>query len=756
MRTPIEIIKRCFHNIDQKHQEAREHFGRPISLAEKILSAHMERVCDEDGNKLKRKSSYAYFWPDRVAMQDATAQMAILQFITANKNITAVPSSVHCDHLIQAQRGAQADLENARHEHSEVFGFLRSASLKYGIDFWQPGSGIIHQVVLENYAFPGGMMIGTDSHTPNAGGLGMVAIGVGGTDAVDVMTGQPLSLQWPGVIGVKLVGQLSGWTSAKDVILKLMGILTVEGGTNSIVEFFGPGCATISATGKGTIANMGAEHGATCTVFPFDEKMAEYLASTNRKEWAAIAEQNQKYLCADPEVYAHPEKFYDRVIEIDLSALAPHIVGPHTPDLSRPVADMKAAVLSQKYPQKPTAALIGSCTNSSYEDISRVAHIAQWAVDNKLKSRLPLLVTPGSETVHATIERDGQLQTLTSLGAVVLANACGPCIGQWHRTDIKKGEANAIISSYNRNFPGRNDGSRETLSFLASPEMVLAVALSGKLDFDPINDLLECDDGRQLKMPVPQGDSLPHRGFVLDTEGLIKSIASQITVEIAPNSERLAFLERFAAWQGSDFEKLPVLLKAKGKCTTDHISPAGAWLRFRGHLDKIADNTYCGAVNTFADKPGFTVDILNPSGATRSIPEMARALKAKNIGFVVIGDENFGEGSSREHAAMQPRHLGCKVIIAKSFARIHETNLKKHGILPLKFENAADYEKIIAHDALSIIGLAGLSPNEKVQVKIHHQNGLVDEIWCTHSMSAEQINWFKAGSALNYVANKTH
>jgi len=754
MRTKLEIIDRCFRNIELKHKEARAHFGRPLTLTEKILTAHMDRVCDEDGQALKRKISYANFAPDRVAMQDATAQMAILQFITAGKSTTAVPTSVHCDHLILAERGAQPDLAHAKSEHKEVFDFLRTASLKYDIDFWQPGSGIIHQVVLENYAFPGGMMVGTDSHTPNAGGLGMVAIGVGGTDAVDVMTGQPLSLQWPGVIGVKLTGQLSGWTAAKDVILKLMGILTVKGGTNSVVEFFGPGCATISATGKATIANMGAEHGATCTVFPYDEKMADYLAATGRKEWADFARIQQQYLCADPEVYAAPEKFYDRVIEIDLSTLLPHIVGPHTPDLSRPVSDMKRAVDKEGYPNVPTAALIGSCTNSSYEDISRVAYIAQWAVQNNLKTRIKLLVTPGSETVHSTIARDGQLQTLNELGAVVLANACGPCIGQWHRVDIKKGEINSIISSYNRNFPGRNDGSAATLSFLASPEMVLAVALAGNLDFDPINDFLTTDDGKKLKMPVPVGDSLPQKNFVLDIAGLLASSSAKVEVEISPLSTRLAFLERFPAWQGTDFIQLPVLLKAKGKCTTDHISPAGPWLRFRGNLDKIADNTYSGAINAFTDKAGYALNLLNPTGEPQRIPEMARALKEKHINFVVIGDENFGEGSSREHAAMQPRYLGCTVIIVKSFARIHETNLKKHGILPLRFDNPDDYNKILPFDTISILNLAAIAPGQKVQVRIHHQQKTTEDIWCVHSLSAEQIAWFKAGSALNYIANK--
>lgn len=714
-----------------KIAEGRKHFGRPLTLAEKILVSHMKEVCDEDGRPLKRRQSYANFYPDRVAMQDATAQMAVLQFMTAGKKTVAVPSSIHCDHLIQAQRGADADLIEALVTNKEVYDFLKSSSQKYGIGFWKPGSGIIHQVVLENYAFPGGMMLGTDSHTPNAGGLGMIAIGVGGADAVDVMTGQAFNLNWPGVIGVKLTGQLNGWTSPKDVILKLMGILTVKGGTGCIVEFFGPGCESISATGKGTICNMGAEHGATTSVFPYDNAMSAYLKATGRPEVAAQAETEREHLQADPEVLANPEKFYDRVVHIDLDQLEPHVVGPHTPDLARPLSEFKKAIESENYPAIPTAALIGSCTNSSYEDIGRAASIATAALKAGLKSKIPFYITPGSETVHATIQRDGQLAALEAIGGIVLANACGPCIGQWHRTDIKKGEVNSIISSYNRNFPGRNDGSSATLSFLASPEVTVAFALSGTLAGNPTKD---------LNLPIPTADALPAQGFKIDKAGLIEMNDPELPVAIAPDSKRLALLAPFPAWSGKDFIDMPVLLKAKGKCTTDHISQAGPWLQYRGHLDKIAGNTYMGAINAFTGEAG--------KGYLGSFPEQARRYKDSQTDWCVIGDENFGEGSSREHAAMQPRHLGCKAIIARGFARIHESNLKKHGVLPLTFANPADYEKIGERDTISILDLAQLSPGKPVQVLISGK----EPITCKHTLSDEQIKWFKAGSALNYLA----
>ncbi|MFZ9888561.1 MAG: aconitate hydratase, partial [Myxococcota bacterium] len=689
--------------MQQKHDEARKHFGRPLTLTEKILSAHLREIADEDGNTLERKKSYANLWPDRVAMQDATAQMALLQFMHAGRDEAAVPSTVHCDHLISAHTGAKADLLKAYDENAEVYEFLKSVSSRYGIGFWKPGAGIIHQVVLENYAFPGGMMIGTDSHTPNAGGLGMVAIGIGGADAVDVMAGLPFNLRWPGVIGVKLTGKLSGWASAKDVILKLMGILTVKGGTGHIVEFFGEGAESISATGKGTIANMGAEHGATTSVFAYDEAMARYLRRTERGAWADLADQYKDALRADPEVYAAPEKFYDRVIEIDLSTLEPHWVGPHTPDLAREVSAMKEAVKSEGYPEQVSSALIGSCTNSSYEDVSRAASLARFAAEKGLKAKIPYMVTPGSETVHLTIQRDGQMKTLEGMGATVLANACGPCIGQWQRDDVKKGERNAIVTSFNRNFRGRNDANNETLAFIGSPEMVTAVALSGSLAFNPLTDKLTTPSGEEVMLPAPSGAELPDQGFVIDKEGFEAPAddARAVTVKVAPNSERLALIERFGAWDGEDISGLPVLLKAKGKCTTDHISPAGAWLRFRGHLDKIADNTYSGAVNAFTEKPGEGKDVLD--GTTKSFQQVARHYKAQGLGWVVFGDENFGEGSSREHAAMQPRHLGGRAIIVRSFARIHETNLKKQGMLALTFANPADYDKVRETDRVDVV-----------------------------------------------------
>ncbi len=713
-----------------KIAEGRKHFGRSLTLAEKILVSHLKEVCDEDGKQLVRKKSYANFFPDRVAMQDATAQMAILQFMTAGQKRVQVPSSVHCDHLIAAERGAEDDLKSALKSNFEVYEFLRTACEKYGIDFWKPGSGIIHQVVLENYAFPGGMMVGTDSHTPNAGGLGMIAIGVGGADAVDVMTGQPYNLQWPGVIGVKLTGKLSGWTSPKDVILKLMGILTVKGGTNHIVEFFGDGCESISATGKGTICNMGSEHGASTSVFPYDSQLSAYLKATGRANIAEPAEREAEHLRADPEVLSNPESFYDRVVHIDLSTLEPHVVGPHSPDLSRPLSKFIEAVQTERYPEIPKAALIGSCTNSSYEDIDRAASIARSASS---KAKVPFYITPGSETVHATIQRDGQLAALESIGGVVLANACGPCIGQWNRSDVKKGEINSIISSYNRNFPGRNDSNPATLSFLASPEIVTAFALTGTLSKDPT-----------VGLPTPQGDQLPKEGFQLNRSGFVQPPAdgSTIDVNIAKDSPRLAFLEPFPAWSGKDFVNLPVLLKAKGKCTTDHISPAGPWLQYRGHLDKIANNTYNGAINAFTGEAG--------KGPLGAFPEAARKYKEAAQDWCVIGDENFGEGSSREHAAMQPRYLGCKVIITRSFARIHEANLKKHGVLPLTFVNPSDYDLIAQDDKISVLDLENLAPGKEVTVMIGDK-----PIMCKHTLSDEQIKWFKAGSALNYVASKT-
>ena len=756
MQDQINLVSERYALFHKKHEEARALFKRPLTLAHKILSGHMKKLVDENNNTLVPGTSYAQFYPDRVAMQDATAQMAILQFDSTRIPHVAVPSTVHCDHLIQAFRGAQIDLEEANISNREVYDFLRTASAKYGIDFYKPGSGIIHQVVLENYAFPGGMMIGTDSHTPNAGGLGMIAIGVGGADAVDVMVGGPLSLKWPKVIGVRLVGKLKNWSSPKDVILKLMGLLTVKGGTGHIVEFFGDGTQTISCTGKATITNMGAEHGATCSIFPYDQTMANYLSLTNRTELAKLADSYASYLQADPEVYAQPEKYYDQLLEIDLSSLSPHIVGPHSPDLSRPVGALKHEIKTKNYLNNITAALIGSCTNSSFEDISRAASIAREAHRLGLKVQVPFYITPGSETVYQAVKKAGLLEPLEKIGGIVLANACGPCIGQWHREDIKKGEANTIVSSYNRNFPGRNDGNAATLSFLTSPEIVTAMALSGNLDFDPENDELNTPQKTRLKLSIPVGQDLPTEGLIIDSSGLIKAPANgdDIIIAIDKNSPRLALLEPFASWDGKDFLNMPVLLKAVGKCTTDHISQAGPWLNFRGHLDKISNNTYIGATNAFTKTVGTGLNILGDVDEEILLPDLARHYKAHNIPWVVIGDENFGEGSSREHAAMQPRHLGCKAIIVRSFARIHETNLKKHGLLPLTFQNPKDYDLINSHDKISIVDLHDLAPNKLVKIILTKPDKSTYEFWCMHTMSPAQIDWFKAGSALNLLAQK--
>ena len=756
MADNTQLIRELYGKLKDKHDEGRAHFGRPLTLAEKILVGHLKNVCDENGDQLKRKASYANLFPDRVAMQDATAQMALLQFMHAGRQEVAVPSTVHCDHLIRAHKGSAQDLVVANDENKEVYDFLQSVSEKYGIGFWKPGAGIIHQVVLENYAFPGGMMIGTDSHTPNAGGLGMVAIGIGGADAVDVMAGLPFNLRWPGVIGVKLTGRLSGWASPKDVILKLMGILTVKGGTGHIVEFFGEGCESISATGKGTITNMGAEHGATTSVFPYDAAMGRYLSSTKRGEWAELASAHQDALRADPEVEAEPEKFYDRVIRIDLSTLEPHWVGPHTPDLSRAVGEMHDAVQTEGYHDNVTAALIGSCTNSSYEDLSRAASLAKAAADKGIKATVPFMVTPGSESVHLTIQRDGQMSALQDAGGVVLANACGPCIGQWQRDDIQSGEKNTIVTSFNRNFRGRNDANRETNAFIGSPEMVTAIALSGRLSFNPLKDSLKTQDGDDWMLPEPVGDELPDAGFVADQEGYLPPAedGASIDVKVAADSERLALLERFDAWSGADYEGLPILFKAKGKCTTDHISAAGRWLRFRGHLDQIANNTYMAAVNAFGEGETVGEGYHVEEKTWKALPALARDYKNAGTSWVVFGDENFGEGSSREHAAMQPRHLGGKAIIVRSFARIHETNLKKQGMLPLTFADPADYEKVLVDDRVSILGLTELKPGQQVTVQLQHQDGTTDSFSCNHTLSEEQIQWFQAGSALNYIANQ--
>jgi aconitate hydratase len=679
--------------------------------------------------------------------------MALLQFISSGRDDTAVPTTVHCDHLIQAYQGAAKDMETAQVTNREVYDFLRSASARYGIGFWAPGAGIIHQVVLEKYAFPGGMMIGTDSHTPNAGGLGMFACGVGGADAVDVMAGFPWEVLQPKVVGVRLTGQLSGWTAPKDVILKVCEVLTVQGGTNRVVEYFGPGTRSLSCTGKGTITNMGAELGATTSIFPYDERMARYLKATGREELADLADRHKELLAPDPEVEARPEKFFDEIVEIDLSTLEPHIVGPHTPDLARPVSQMAADVREHGYPAELSSSLIGSCTNSSYEDLSRAADVARQATAHGARAKTTLWVTPGSEQIHLTIRRDGQLDELAAIGGTVLANACGPCIGQWKRDEIKKGVPNSILTSFNRNFPKRNDGSADTQAFIASPEIVIAYSLVGRLDWNPLTDEVEGADGKRfrLKPPAPAPE-LPERGFVMSSEGYLAPPAerSSVAVEIDPASERLAFLEPFPAWHGKDLVELPLLLKAKGKCTTDHISMAGPWLRYRGHLDKISDNMFLGATNAFTGGTGEGKNQL--SGETGiPFPKIARDYKARGLGWTVVGDANYGEGSSREHAAMEPRWLGCAAVIVRSFARIHETNLKKQGVLPLTFADPADYDKVREDDRVSVLGLAGLAPGQDLGVALTHADGTRDEFAVRHTLNPDQIAWFKAGSALNVL-----
>ncbi|GMU90658.1 MAG: aconitate hydratase [Chlorobiota bacterium] len=749
MTANLDMIKKVYGGFAQKVEHARAILGRPLTYAEKILYSHL---WETPNAPLTRGKDYADLAPDRVAMQDATAQMALLQFMSAGRKEAAVPSTVHCDHLIQAQVGAKDDLDRANSENREVYDFLESVSAKYGIGFWKPGAGIIHQVVLENYAFPGGMMIGTDSHTPNAGGLGMIAIGVGGADAVDVMAGMAWELKWPKLIGVKLTGKLNGWTSPKDVILKLAGILTVKGGTGAIVEYFGEGTESISCTGKGTICNMGAEIGATTSLFPYDAKMAAYLKSTGREDLAELANGIAAELKADADVAANPEKYFDQIIEINLSELEPHVNGPFTPDLAWPVSKLKEAAKENNYPEKLSVALIGSCTNSSYEDIDRSTNIARQALAKGLKAKSQFTITPGSEQVRATIERDGQLATLTELGGVILANACGPCIGMWKRMDVKTGERNTIITSFNRNFAKRNDGNPETLAFVASPEIVTAMAIAGSITFNPMTDELVNENGEKVKLEPPTGDELPSRGFDPGESGFIAPAADGSTVEVkvAPTSDRLQLLEPFAPWDGNDPEDLPVLLKAKGKCTTDHISMAGPWLKYRGHLDNISNNMFIGAINAYTGDPGKVKNAF--TGEYKSIPEVAREYKAAGRMWVVVGDENYGEGSSREHAALEPRHLGGRAIIVKSFARIHETNLKKQGMLPLTFANPADYDKVREDDRVSIKGLKEFAPGKQVTLVLKHSDGTVEECALNHTFNERQFEWFKAGSALNLIA----
>ena len=745
----LDLIEQVYGHTGEKIGQVRRWFARPLTLAEKILGAHL---CVRQGPPPQRQKTTAELAPDRVAMQDATAQMAILQFMRSGRKTAAVPTTVHCDHLIRAQQGAQDDMSVALEENREVYEFLGSSASKYGMGFWKPGSGIIHQVVLENYAFPGGMMIGTDSHTPNAGGLGMIAVGVGGADAVDVMVGEPFGLLWPGAIGVKLTGRMSGWTSPKDIILKLMSILTVKGGTNSIVEFFGPGTGAVSATGKATVCNMGAEHGATTSVFPYDSRMADYLRATGRAGVAELADGVAEHLQPDPEVVAQPEKYYDRVIEIDLSTLEPMIVGPHTPDLARPISQMAVDVKENDYLDELTYGLIGSCTNSSYEDMDRAAAVAREAAAKGVKLARPLLVTPGSDQIHHTIERDGQKKQFESIGGTVLANACGPCIGQWKRTDRAAGTRNSIVSSYNRNFRRRNDGNPETQSFIASPEIVVALTLAGRLSFNPLTDTLTDDQGEKYKLKPPAGQELPRDGFVPGLAGYQAPAddPDRVRVAIAPDSQRLQELAPFPAWEGQDLTGLVLLVQAQGKCTTDHISAAGPWLRFRGHLDNISDNALLGAVNRFSGESGLVKNQF--TGQKAKCPEVARDYKKRGVGWVVVGDHNYGEGSSREHAAMSPRFLGCRAVIVRSFARIHETNLKKQGVLPLVFVNPDDYDKVGEDDRIDIIGLTALTPGRNLTVTLKHQDGGRDSFEVRHSLTERQIGWFKAGSTLNAIA----
>lgn len=750
MAFDIELIKKHYSQLPNSINQAKILLGHPLTLAEKILYAHLW-----EGNfpksAFERGNSYVDFAPDRVAMQDATAQMALLQFMQAGRSKVAVPSTVHCDHLIQAKDNSTVDLERAVNESKEVYDFLASVSNKYGIGFWKPGAGIIHQVVLENYAFPGGMMIGTDSHTVNAGGLGMVAIGVGGADACDVMAGLPWELKFPKLIGVKLVGKLNGWAAPKDVILKVAGLLTVKGGTGCIVEYFGEGASSMSCTGKGTICNMGAEIGATTSTFGYDESMRRYLIATGRQDVAAAAELVKEHLIGDPEVYANPEKYFDQVIEINLSELEPHLNGPFTPDLATPISKMKEMAAANGWPTKVEVGLIGSCTNSSYEDISRSVSIAKQVATKNLVTKAEFTITPGSEQVRYTIEKDGFLETFSQIGAKVFANACGPCIGMWARMGAEKEEKNTIVHSFNRNFAKRADGNPNTYAFVASPELVTALAIAGDLTFNPLTDTLTNSKGEQVMLDEPIGHELPPKGFSVEDPGYQAPAVdgSQIIVAVDPSSKRLQILEPFTPWEGADLKNLKLLIKAKGKCTTDHISMAGPWLKFRGHLDNISNNILIGAVNFFNDKTDSVKNQLN--GNYASVPATQREYKAAGIGTLVVGDENYGEGSSREHAAMEPRHLGVRAVLVKSFARIHETNLKKQGMLALTFSNKADYDKILEDDTVDILGLTTFAPNTPLTLVLHHKDGSQEQFNVTHSYNAQQIEWFKEGAALNII-----
>ena len=745
-----EFVGDIYARMERNLAVVRRRLGRPLNLAEKVLLSHLD---DPESQELAAGDSYLMLRPDRVAHQDVTGQMAILQFMQAGRKRVAVPTTVHCDHLIQARVEGRADTNDALQENSEVYNFLEASARKYGMGFWKPGAGIIHQVVLENYAFPGGLMIGTDSHTPNAGGLGMLAIGVGGADGADVMSGLPWEVKYPTSIGVHLTGEMSGWTAPKDVILYLAGVLTVAGGTNAIIEYFGPGTGSVSCTGKATIANMGAELGATCSVFPFDQRMDTYLRATGREALADLAHKNLHLVRADEDVEADPEKYYQRVVEIDLSKLEPHVVGPHTPDLARPISAMARDVVETGYVDQISDSLIGSCTNSSYEDMCRASDVAEQARARGIKVNVPLLVTPGSEQIRATIERDGQMASLESIGATVMANACGPCIGQWRREDVSEGEPNTIVSSFNRNFPRRNDGRAETAAFITSPEIVIAYALGGRLSFNPLTDTLTAIDGSQFKLEPPKpAPEIPSNGFLKGEDVYVAPDegGDEAEVHVDPKSNRLQVLEPFDAWDGNDFEEIPVLLKARGKCTTDHISPAGPWLRFRGHLDNLSDNMFLGATNAYTEKSGEGLNQLTGE-AEQAIPKIARDYKAQGLRWVVIGDENYGEGSSREHAAMSPRLLGAAAIIVRSFARIHESNLKKQGLLPLTFQDPADYDNAQEADRISLVGLKDLAPGRPVTAYLHHTDGTREEITLTHTMNPPQIQWFKAGGALNLL-----
>lgn len=745
----LDMIKKFYENYANKVEAARTLIHHPLTLTEKILYAHLS-----SGNAnaaFGRGKDYVDFAPDRVAMQDATAQMALLQFMQSGRTKVSVPSTVHCDHLIQAQVGATPDLTRAKSQNKEVYDFLASVSNKYGIGFWKPGAGIIHQVVLENYAFPGGMMIGTDSHTVNAGGLGMVAIGVGGADACDVMAGLPWELKFPKLIGVKLTGKLNGWASAKDIILKVAGILTVKGGTGAIVEYFGEGATSLSCTGKGTICNMGAEIGATTSIFGYDQKMATYLRGTGRTEVADLADKVAEDLTGDKEVYNNPEKYFDQLIEINLSELEPYINGPFTPDLAWPISKFAEAVKKNNWPEELEVGLIGSCTNSSYEDITRAASVAKQASDNGIKTKAEFTITPGSEQVRFTVERDGYLDIFENMGGMVLANACGPCIGQWARHTNDPAKKNSILTSYNRNFAKRNDGNANTHAFVASPEITTALAIAGSLTFNPITDYLTNEKGEKVKLKEPQGIEMPLKGFAVDDAGFEAPAedGSNIQVVVSPTSDRLQILEPFAPWNGSDLLGLKLLIKAKGKCTTDHISMAGPWLKYRGHLDNISNNLLIGTINFFNEKANLVKNQL--TGSYGPLPETQRAYKAAGAGSVIVADENYGEGSSREHAAMEPRHLGVKAVIVKSFARIHETNLKKQGLLGVTFSNKEDYNKILEDDIIDILGLTDFAVDKPLEVQLHHKDGSSDSFPVNHTYNEQQIEWYKAGGALNII-----